>query len=82
MAAVVGIALFAQFWYWFPLAPFLSLSFTPTAIIGLNKNLKLPQMTFTSKAKPSLFAYPPTTKPPSANVVEKVRMQDVDMGML
>lgn len=41
MSGIVGMALFSQFWYWFPLAHFLSLSFTPTALIGLNKDLKV-----------------------------------------
>ncbi|GBM48875.1 26S proteasome non-ATPase regulatory subunit 1 [Araneus ventricosus] len=39
MVAVVGM-LFAQFWCWFSLSHFLSLAFTPTAIIGLNADLK------------------------------------------
>ncbi|CAG8526274.1 17299_t:CDS:10 [Acaulospora morrowiae] len=72
MPAIVGMAVFTQFWYWFPLTHFLSLSFTPTALIGLNKELKIPKFEFISKAKPSLFAYPATTKPPTTNVVEKV----------
>ena len=41
MMGVVGMALFSQFWYWFPFAHFLSLAFTPTALIGLNKGLKV-----------------------------------------
>jgi len=41
MPAIVGTAVFTQFWYWFPLTHFLSLAFTPTAIIGLNKDLKV-----------------------------------------
>ena len=41
MPAIVGMALFAQFWYWFPLAHCLSLAFTPTAIIGVDKDLKV-----------------------------------------
>ncbi|CAG8444505.1 8265_t:CDS:10 [Diversispora eburnea] len=72
MPAIVGMAVFTQFWYWFPLTHFLSLSLTPTAIIGLNKELKIPKFEFISNAKPSLFAYPATTKPPTTNVVEKV----------
>ena len=34
---VVGMLVFTQYWYWFPLSHFLSLAFQPTAIIGLNK---------------------------------------------
>jgi 26S proteasome regulatory subunit N2 len=70
--AIVGMAVFTQFWYWYPLSHFLSLTFTPTGIIGLNKNLEAVQFKVTSNAKPSLFAYPPQTVPPSEVVVEKV----------
>ncbi|KAJ3041540.1 proteasome regulatory particle base subunit [Rhizophlyctis rosea] len=72
MSAVVGMAVFTQFWYWYPLTHFLSLAFTPTPLIGLNKNLEIPTFEFTSNAKPSLFAYPANIKPPTAEVVEKV----------
>ncbi|KNC97437.1 proteasome regulatory particle base subunit RPN2 [Spizellomyces punctatus DAOM BR117] len=72
MSAIVGMAVFTQFWYWYPLTHFLSLAFTPTAIIGLNKDLKIPKFDFISNAKPSLFAYPPPTKPPTEEKVEKV----------
>lgn len=41
MPAIVGMALFTQFWYWFPLGHLLSLAFTPTALIGVNKDLKV-----------------------------------------
>ncbi len=41
MAAIVGLAIFPQFWYWYPEVHFLSLAFTPTAIIGLNKDLEV-----------------------------------------
>lgn len=98
MPAIVGMALFQQFWYWFPLAHCLSLAFTPTAIIGINKDLEvshsilishfsdvafsaltllsvsqIPKFEFTCNAKPSLHAYPPATKPPTKEAVEKVK---------
>jgi 26S proteasome regulatory subunit N2 len=41
MSGMVGVALFTQFWYWYPLIHFISLAFTPTAIIALNKDLKV-----------------------------------------
>ncbi|CCG82810.1 26S proteasome regulatory subunit rpn2 [Taphrina deformans PYCC 5710] len=72
MQAIVGMAVFTQFWYWFPLAHFLSLSFTPTAIIGLNKNLDVPELEFVSDAKPVLFAYPPETPQEENKTAEKV----------
>jgi len=72
MSAIVGLAIFTQFWYWYPLIHFVSLAFTPTAIIGLNKDLKVPKFTFKSNARPSLFAYPPEVKPPSTTAPTKV----------
>ncbi|KAI7851623.1 armadillo-type protein [Circinella umbellata] len=72
MPAIIGTAIFTQFWYWYPLTHMLSLAFTPTAIIGLNKNLETPKFEFVSNVRPSLFAYPPQLKPPSTAVVEKV----------
>ena len=41
MKTAVGLLVFCQFWYWFPLCHFLSLAFTPTAVIGLNADLKV-----------------------------------------
>jgi 26S proteasome regulatory subunit N2 len=41
MAAVVGMAMFPQFWYWYPYIHFVSLAFTPTAVIGLAKDIKV-----------------------------------------
>ena len=41
MMAIVGMAVFTQFWYWYPLTHFLSLAFTPTGLIGLNKSLEV-----------------------------------------
>ncbi|ORX50506.1 26S proteasome regulatory complex, non-ATPase subcomplex, Rpn2/Psmd1 subunit [Hesseltinella vesiculosa] len=72
MPAVVGMTVFTQFWYWHPLTHMLSLAFTPTAIIGVNKDLLTPKFDYVSNAKPSLFAYPPAIKTPSTTVVEKV----------
>lgn len=70
--ATVGMALFTQFWYWYPLTHFLSLAFTPTGVMGLNKDLEVPKFQFLSNARPSLYAYPPATKPPTTEVIKKV----------
>ncbi|XP_042036573.1 26S proteasome non-ATPase regulatory subunit 1 homolog A-like isoform X1 [Salvia splendens] len=62
--AVVGLAVFSQYWYWHPFIYFISLAFSPTALIGLNYDLNTPKFNFLSQAKPSLFEYPkPTTVP-------------------
>lgn len=71
VTAVVGLAVFSQFWYWYPLIYFISLSFSPTAFIGLNYDLKVPKFEFLSHAKPSLFEYPkPTTVATTTSAVK------------
>ena len=72
MPAIIGMLLFTQFWYWYPLTHLLSLAFSPTALIGLDSHLEAPKFTFLSNARPSHFAYPDPLKPPSTEVVEKV----------
>ena len=64
ITAVIGMAVFSQYWYWYPLIYFASLSFAPTAFIGLNLDLNMPKFDFLSDAKPSMFGYPPPTSPP------------------
>jgi len=59
MKACLGMLVFLNFWYWFPLVHFLSLTFAPTCLIGATKALKVPNsFEFKSNAKPSLFDYP------------------------
>ncbi|KAF3099594.1 proteasome regulatory particle base subunit [Orbilia oligospora] len=72
MAAVVGMACFTQYWYWFPLAHFLSLGFRPTGIIGLNVDLEVPDFQMWSKTKPSQFDYPPKAEESAEKTVEKI----------
>lgn len=59
MPAIVGMAVFTQYWYWFPFTHFLSLSFVPTSIIGLDHDLEIPSFKFHCATRPSLFDYPP-----------------------
>ena len=40
-SAIVGMVLFCQCWYWYPLAHCACLSFEPTGIIGLDGDLKV-----------------------------------------
>lgn len=72
MPSVVGVLVFTQFWFWFPLSHFLSLSFTPTCVIGLNKDLKMPKVQYRSNCKPSTFAYPAPLEVPKEKEKEKV----------
>lgn len=72
MSSVVGMLVFCQFWFWFPLSHFLSLSFTPSAIIGLNAKLKIPKIEFCSNAKPSMYAYPAPMEEKKGRETEKI----------
>ncbi|XP_065841251.1 26S proteasome non-ATPase regulatory subunit 1-like [Oscarella lobularis] len=72
LMSVVGTLVFTQFWYWFPFSHFLSLAFRPTAIIGLNSDLKMPKIEFRSNARPSLYAYPEPLQAPKEKEREKV----------
>lgn len=59
MSGIVGMAVFTQYWYWFPFTHFLSLAFSPTSIIALDHDLDIIDMKFQCSSKPSLFDYPP-----------------------
>jgi 26S proteasome regulatory subunit N2 len=55
--SIVAMALFLQYWFWFPLAYMLSLSFSATALIGVTADLRLPKMTVVCHCKKGTFAY-------------------------
>ena len=65
---VGGLALFAQYWFWYPLSYMLSLAIAPTAVICVNHELKMPKMAVVSNVSPSRFAYPPPLSAKSAKV--------------
>merc|ERR1711881_793067 len=73
MSAVVGMAVFTQYWYWFPLTHFLCLSFTPSSVIGVDEELEIPAFKFHSNTRPSLFDYPPEAEVKKEEEVEKVK---------
>lgn len=73
MAGIVGMAMFTQYWYWFPLTHFLSLSFTPTSIIAVDQDLETPSFKFHSATRPSLFDYPPEQEAKADEAPEKVK---------
>ncbi|OJD25833.1 hypothetical protein ACJ73_02797 [Blastomyces percursus] len=73
MPGIVGMAVFVQYWYWFPLSHFLSLSFTPTAVIGVDQKLEVPVFKFHSNTRPSLFDYPLVQQVKADEAPEKVK---------
>lgn len=72
MSAVVGLMIFTQYWYWFPSSLCLSLAFSPTCIIGLNSDLKMPKVEYRSNAKPSTYAPPPLLEEKKREEKERV----------
>ncbi|EGV60172.1 proteasome regulatory particle base subunit [Yamadazyma tenuis] len=73
MKAIVGLSVFLQSWYWFPFAHFLSLSFTPTAVIGIRgKDLKIPKFELNCHTKPKFFEYPPKVEESKEKQPDKV----------
>lgn len=72
VAGVVGMAVFTQYWYWFPLTHFLSLTFMPTSIIGLDHALEVPRFKMHCATRPSLFDYPPEQETKADEAPEKV----------
>ena len=61
--AIVGMIMFMHHWYWYPMLNFLTLTLTPTALIGLNQDLKVPKsFKPISNAKPSTYKYPEFVK--------------------
>merc|ERR1712110_960715 len=72
MMAVVGMLVFTQYWYWFPLSHFLALAFTPSCVIALNSELDMPVLGVKSNAKPSTYGYPPPLEEKKKEDKEKV----------
>ena len=71
--AIVGLIMFTQHWYWYPMLNFMNLALTPTALIGLDKKLKVPKsFKCISNAKPSTYKYPEMTKVDKDKKKEKV----------
>lgn len=71
--SIVGLVMFSQFWYWFPLAHFLSLSFTPTSVIAVrSKDLSIPKFELNCYAKPGVFGYPKLYEEEASKEVAKV----------
>jgi len=59
MKSIIGMCLFTQYYYWYPMIHMLNLSVCPTFLFNLDDKLKLPKnYKMLSKAKPSIFAYP------------------------
>lgn len=70
--AIVGLCVFVQSWYWFPLSHFLSLSFAPTLVIGVTKDLKAPKFNLNCHTRPDIFQYPPKVEEAKEKQPDKI----------
>lgn len=78
MGSIVGMALFTQYYYWFPMIHFLNLAVHPTILYGVDSNMKLDKnFKILSKAKPSVFGYPKEVK-----IQEKATFQKTQAAVL
>jgi len=50
-SAIVGMAMFWQYWYWYPLIPFITLSFRPTMLMALNGELQMVKLSVESRER-------------------------------
>lgn len=60
-SAIVGMVLFCQFWYWYPLAHCASLAFEPTGIIGVNADFQVLSIVFMTHQMLNLFLRLPSS---------------------
>ena len=59
MTSIIGMCLFTQYYYWFPMIHFINLAVNPTMLIGLDNTMHPPKnYKVLSKSKPSIFGYP------------------------
>lgn len=72
-SAVLGLALFSQHWYWYPLSHTISLALKPTVLIGVDATLA-PPSDFKTKCNcnKAVFAYPAPVAVESKKSKEKL----------
>lgn len=74
MGSIVGMALFTQYYYWFPMIHFLHLTVHPCILYGVDANMRIDtNFKVLSKAKPSMFAYPKEVKLQEKTTVQKTQ---------
>ena len=58
MISIIGMCLFTQYYYWFPMIHMLNLAVTPSFVFNLDENLVAPTNFYVkSNAKPGIFGY-------------------------
>lgn len=71
--AIIGLVVFLQYWNWFPLAHFISLAFSPTTLVCVTEDLKIPEFNVESEGAPAKkFVYPAKFEEPSEKAPEQL----------
>lgn len=71
--AVVGMAVFVQYWYWHPLAHFLMLSFKPTTLIAVTEYQGMPKLDFPVKPGTRSYHYAKTSMPSTIMTTQMIK---------
>jgi len=50
-SAIIGMAIFWQYWYWYPLIPFITLCLQPTMVMALNHELEMVKIDVESRER-------------------------------
>ena len=73
ISSIVGLALFTQYYYWFPMIHFINLAVTPCMVHALDSNLKVVKnFKIHTKAKQSIYGYPKEIKAEEKSIEKKV----------
>jgi 26S proteasome regulatory subunit N2 len=68
----VGLAMFVQYWYWYPLSYFFGVALTPSALIAVDpKELKTPRIELSCECRASLFKHPEPVAAPAATTAKR-----------
>ena len=68
----VGLAMFVQYWYWYPLSYFFGVALTPSALIAVEpKELKTPRIELWCECRASLFKHPESVAAPLATTAKR-----------
>lgn len=68
----VGLAMFVQYWYWYPLSYFFGVALSPAALIAVEpKELKVPKIELSCECRASLFRHPEPVAAPVASTAKR-----------
>ena len=63
----VGLAMFVQYWYWYPLSYFFGVALSPSALVPVEpKELRTPRVELSCECRESLFRHPEPAAAPVA----------------